>query len=174
MLQWIRMAWKTVSTPSEPLSLRDLADAWNESTDERWSLLASDGTRRWSQTRGPIGALFLTLDRLGWSSDDGLSFTDDTGIRRTITDFTPAQWKIFLKQAVQAGHEAELGLNTGCPELRGVRVCVDFVQRSIRSCRTSSDGARLLLANACNAVWTRTRASLAGYVVPSTLCELCG
>ena len=30
------------------------------------------------------------------------------------------------------------------------------------------------MANACNAVWTRTRASLAGYILPSTLCELCG
>ena len=30
------------------------------------------------------------------------------------------------------------------------------------------------MTNACNGVWTRTRAKAAGYIVESTLCELCG
>ena len=67
-----------------------------------------------------------------------------------------------------------MSLKTGYPELRGVRVCIDIVRKVARMARTPADGSRVLIANACNAVWTRSRATLAGYVVEDTICELCG
>ena len=168
LLQWLRMSWRAKQAPKEGLASGELEEAWTDSTDERWGLIGDDGTRRWSQVRGPVGALYLTLDRIGWSTMDGVFFTDDLGITRHATEFTTESWKKFIQLSIQRGHEAELGLNTGCAELRGKRVCVDFVKRVIKSCRTSKEGARLLLANACNAVWSRTRALDAGYDLAST------
>ena len=116
----------------------------------------------------------LSLDRIGWRSDDGWSLIDDKGTSRKILDATPAMWKTLLQDAVQRDHEKQLGLKTGYPELRGHRVCVDLVKRVSRASRTSKEGARLLVANACNAVWSRTRAAQSGYKVDNTTCELCG
>ena len=174
ILQWIRAAWKQDSDDAGKASLEELSEAWREGEQDRGTLIAKDGTRRWSQVKGPLGAMALSLDRIGWFTYDGKTFVDDLGISRAVTSFTPAAWKGLLKAAVQRMHERELGLKTGYPDLRGFRACVDVVRRISRSCRTSKDGARLLVTNACNGVWTRTRAKAAGYIVESTLCELCG
>ena len=86
----------------------------------------------------------------------------------------PPAWKQLLEASVQRLHENSLGLKTGYSELRGKRVCTDIVRRTSRASKTSKDGARLVVANAWDAVWTRKRAQQAGYVVEDTRCELCG
>ena len=76
--------------------------------------------------------------------------------------FTPQAWKLLMEASVQSLHENSLGLKTGYSELRSKRVYTDIVRRTSRSSKTSKDGARLVVANACNAVWTRKRAQQAG------------
>ena len=174
ILQWVRTAWKGGSEADGQATLDELSTAWREAEDDRGNLIAHDGTRRWSQVRGPLGAMFLSLDRIGWYTCDGRTFLDDLGITRDIMSFTPAAWKGFLKASVQRMHERDLGLKTGYPELRGRRACVDVVRRVARSSKTPKEGARLLTTNACNGIWTKTRAKAAGYELEDSLCELCG
>jgi hypothetical protein len=118
--------------------------------------------------------MVLSLDRLNWYSPDGIQLIDDLGVSRTIDKFSPALWEILLREAVQRGHERELGTKTGFASLKGKRARVDLVLKIARSSRTAKEGARLLVANACNAVWTRSRVTLAGYVVEDIMCELSG
>ena len=98
----------------------------------------------------------------------------DLEVARRITSLSPTLWKSILAASMQRFHERELGLKTDFSEIRGKRACVDIVRRVARSKKTNADGARLLLANACNAVWTLTRAAEAGYDLESTTCSLCG
>ena len=91
-------------------------------------------------------------DRIGWRTYDGLNLIDDKGVKRHIKNSTPAAWKLLLRQAVQRRHESKLGLKTRYPEPGEHRVCVDLVRRISRSTRATKEGARLLVANAYNAV----------------------
>ena len=82
--------------------------------------------------------MFLSLDRLGWRSDDGVTLVDDLGVARSILDVSPQLWKSLLESAVQRLHERELGTKTGFAELRGRRVCVEVATRVARSAKTSA------------------------------------
>ena len=65
ILHWIRVAWRTDQQLQGEVTRADLQEAWAESVDQRCSLFAADGTRKWSQSRGPIGSMALSLDRIG-------------------------------------------------------------------------------------------------------------
>ena len=174
ILQWIRVMTKDSVRLEGDTSAADLAQAWTEGKEAREELYGPDGARRWNKARGPIGAFDLALDRLGWYTHDGCTLVDDKGIARPILEFAPRLWKTFLQDAVQRGHERELGHRTGYAELIGARVCTDVVKRTAKSQRVPKDGRRLIMANACNAVWTKTRARESGYEFDDVMCTLCG
>ena len=71
----------------------------------RQRLVDDYGTRKWGDPRGPIEAMELSLHRLGWYSDDGLTLVDDLGITRKITSMTPALWKTIIVASMQRYHE---------------------------------------------------------------------
>ena len=137
ILHWIKVAWRDGERLEGETTLDDLGKAWKEAGEDRRNLFTKGGKRRWTQVRGPIGALALSLDRLGWHTNDGLHFTDDKGETRAIDSFSPACWAILLKQSGQRSHEWDLGTRTGYPDLRGKRVCIDIVKRVSRASRTS-------------------------------------
>ena len=155
-------------------TLEDLKAAWRETQVKRQGLLRADGSRRWDQCEGPIGACQLSMDRIGWYSPDGLVLIDDLGVPRRIDEISPTLWRILLYDVVQRFHERELGTKTGYDGIRGKWTCIDLVKTVARSIKTSAEGGRLLLAVACNAFWSKTRASQEGYVVENTQCALCG
>jgi hypothetical protein len=174
ILQWVRMAWKARHEDGNMVTLEDLETAWQAATKDSERLTDDAGRRRWQQVRGPAGATYLTLDRIGWRSDDGLVFVDDNGTRRRIDEFSPALWASLLKEAVQREHERQLGLKTGHKEVRNRRICVDVVKRVAKSKKTDPEGGRALVTNACNGIWSKRRASNAGYDVEDLSCQLCG
>ena len=59
----------------------------------------------------------LSLDRIGWHTDDGAFFTDDHGVTRNVMAFTPQAWKLLLKASVQRLYENSLGIETGYSDL---------------------------------------------------------
>ena len=172
--QWARMAWKAHLQQAGDVTLEDLAEAWTETCDERQTLISLEGIRQWQLARGPIAAMYLSLDRIGWHTDDGINLIDDMGISRSIVDTPPSLWRIHLDNAVQRLHERALGTRTGFTCLRGRRVCVEVVKRVAKSARIPSLGQCHLMAAACNSVWTKVRARLSGYVLEDTLCAMCG
>ena len=66
--------------------------------------------------------MFLSLDRIGWRSDDGIILTDDLGISRSIRDVSPQLGTTLLESAVQHLYEHELGTKTRFAELRARKV----------------------------------------------------
>ena len=114
------------------------------------------------------------MERIGWFSADGITLVDDLGISRRIDQYSPQLWRILLKETIQRQHETELGTKNEYPELRGKRVCVDVVMTVARQAKTTVEGSRVLIANACNAIWTKVRAQSASYDLDTTKCELCG
>ena len=80
ILQWARTVWRTdVKSDGGDTTAADLVAAWLETAEQRQCLVAKNGTRRWGQIRGPIGAMFLSLDRISWRTDDGINLVDDLG-----------------------------------------------------------------------------------------------
>ena len=150
--QWARMAWKAHLQRDDDVTLEDLAEAWTETCDERRLLISSEGARKWHLARGPISAMYLSLDRIGWHTEDGITLIDDLGIRRSIVDTPPSLWRIHLDAAVQRLHERALGTRTGFTCLRGRRVCVEVVKRVAKSAKTPALGQCHLMAAACNSV----------------------
>ena len=123
--------------------------------------------------RGPAGATRLTLDRLGWESEDGITFVDDLRIKRTLTAHSPKMWKLIIQQSVQRSHERELALKVGANDTCGQRLCADAVKKVLASSKTPSDGKLALATAACNGVWTKVRATEASFEVDSLKCHLC-
>ena len=174
--QWVKVAWQD-KNPMHCLklvTLNDLREAYIERKGVKERLWTVEGKRKWKEVRGPIDALDLSLDRISWSTDDGVSFTDDLGVQRTLLEHSPGQWQAFLRDSIQRMHERELGRKTGSADLKGLRACLDIVRNVFRSSKTTPEGKNLLAVNTCNGLWTKCRASNEGYVVESTLCELCG
>ena len=122
------------------------------------SVLAADGRRKCTQVCGPLGARALSMDDLGWSSEDGPSITDSLVIRRAVTGHTLGLWKRLVKEAVLRCHETELGFKTGSDEVRGKLICWDIVRRAHTSTKVEADGRAILAVASCKALRTRTRA----------------
>ena len=125
--QWSRMCWKAIKDDDRDVTISDMAQAWSTAREELDCLVTHDDRRRWELVRGPVGATYLTLHRMGWWSSDGRTVVDDKGFSRRFEDFSPTMWKSFVKDAIQRKHETDLGIKTGHAEVRGARVCVDVL-----------------------------------------------
>ena len=152
-----------------------LKQAWSVHRKRRSKLFTDEGTRKWSSVRGPMDALTLSLDRIGWVSNTFEEWTDDLGISRNILDISPKLWDELLKDAVQRLHERKLAHTVSAGT--GVcmsRVCADVVARCLASNKLTDPQKDKLAAATCNGVWTLRKAEAAGYNVNNTKCQLCG
>ena len=94
ILQWVKVAWqsKHASVRLKAISFDDLRNGWTATEADRARLWDSDGKRKWKECRGPIDAMALSLDRIGWTTHDGITFSDDQGVVRKLLDHAPGQW----------------------------------------------------------------------------------
>ena len=130
-----------------------MQEAWKVSMDCRHELYHQDGLPNWNSTRGPMGALILSLERLKWVFDEPGVWTDDLGVKRILTEYGPKLFHKFLKESVKRNDEREVAATMGYPSLRGRRACFEMAKDFIGAPeRTSKRQKEAVQAAACNAV----------------------
>ncbi len=192
-LQYARAVWRASAggARQQDLSLADFARLWRELEDCGYikGLIkkrgGGDGThrsadadvRRWAASRGPIGAMILSLHRVGWRVRDPFNWEDDRGCKVSLITNSPALLKVLLQEATQREAQRKVArtwTEEGDPSFGETRVCTDVVAAELNSCRHLTRLERGALASTvADAVWTRTRAHRAGYKT-SVACPLCG
>ena len=133
------------------------------------------GTPRWQRVKGPLGALELSLHRLGWTATGPFEWNDDLGISRSLLERFPVLWDIQLKLAVHRMHERELA--TRLVDTDGTvfgRACTDVIANVLAMKSVTAAEKEALAGASCNSIWTRVDAQAAGYVVDDSTCPLCG
>ena len=90
-LQYSKEAWRAWTQTGHEgcLSLQRLRYLWERGVTGKngfSTLISPTGKRRWGRVRGPMGAMLLTLHRLGWRMEDAMTVIDDLGVRRKIYD----------------------------------------------------------------------------------------
>ncbi len=137
----------------------------------------ADGRRRdWTAVRGPVGAMLLTLHRLGWQMPSPFVLVDDRGEELPLTKVTPAMLADLLREATRRALENYIGgkLASEDEEFRGRRACVDHLSRQLATDkRITREGRAAVMSVACNAVMTYSRAVALGYMVQD-ICPMCG
>ncbi len=137
----------------------------------------TDGRRRdWTAVRGPVGAMLLTLHRLGWQMPTPFVLVDDRGEELPLTKVTPTMLADLLREATRRALEHYIGgkLASEDEEFRGRRACVDHLARQLATDkRITREGKAAVMSVACNAVMTFSRAVAQGYMVHD-ICPMCG
>jgi hypothetical protein len=83
VLEYARQVWQASllgsATPTDgTMTLSELSKLWHAVSTE--ALITHDGTRRcWDAVRGPIGAMRLSLHRVGWSMRGPFTMTNRDG-----------------------------------------------------------------------------------------------
>ncbi len=185
-LQFSRMVWAaTVCGAERPrfegFGLPGLREAWakvKEGVDNIIDADAKEDARRryWKNSRGPLSAVMLELDRVGWSASAPFEWRDDQGVRVALTETPPALLRDMLVASVRRKAERTVGAARARhdPAFEGRRACCDVAMDSLARSRTllpKEKGAfRSVITNA---VLTMGRAAAEGYDVPD-ICPLCG
>ncbi len=180
ILEYSRQVWQASLLGADvaedgTLSLAQLSRMWHAvSTKE---ILPGAGDRRnWAAVRGPIGAAWLSLHRIGWTMSGPFTLRDHDGEELVLTTTTPALLAQLLKHAVMRTLQSQVGtkLAERDDNFRGRRAAAEHVASQLRGDRklTCKDRA-CYMSVACGAVMTFARAAAAGYLVEN-LCPLCG
>ncbi len=180
ILQYSRQVWQaTCLGQAQPsgsgLTLPQIARIWRNVDPS--DALGSSGRRRWDRVRGPISAMYLTLDRIGWKMCGPFALTDHAGEEIILTRTSPALLGQMLRRAVLRTMETKVGLALaakGDGAYSGRRAAVDHVVAQLARDRTLSAADKAAYRSvACGAVMTYARAKQEGYMVEDA-CPLCG
>ncbi len=178
ILQYSRMTWMATllgatAPRSGELTLAQLASIWREV--DSGGRVPQPGPRAWSQVRGPISAMRLTLSRVGWAMSGPFTLVDNFGEEVLLTKVPPALLAQLLRRAVLHTLEAKVGATWAAddPQFVGRRVAADHVIAQLSTDRklTAADRAAYRSV-ACGAIMTYSRAARSGYLVRD-LCPLC-
>ncbi len=179
-LEYAQQVWQASlvdpRTPCEDvLTLPQISQLWHSvrTTD----ILPGGGQRRdWSAVRGPIGAMWLSLHRIGWSMRNPFVMTRHDGEEIVLTTTSPAMLALLLKQAVQRTVQVQVGgkLAASDPRFVGRRAAAEHITAQLKSDRKLSAKDRACYKSVvCGAIMTNSRAAASGYIVED-VCPLCG
>ncbi len=140
-LHYTRAVWRAslAGNSRREMDLPEIRRAWH--AVDRGGLVVGGGAggaggkRRWDRVRGPIGAVHLSLHRLGWKMDEPFVVVDDLGVSRNIVQFSPALWSRSLERRVAKQWAARQ------PSFEGRRICLDHIRPLVQ--HTRSKGRRL-------------------------------
>ena len=188
-LQYAKNIWRaTVSQArDQDLKLPDVSRLWQEMEAQGYQrkLLkhrdsckkpsADKSSRGWSACRGPLGAMILTLDRIGWIAVDAFTWQNDWGEVIPLTTFSPALLKTMMCEAVQRQAQRCIASTwkANGHSFEGDRVCTDVVCSVLEGKGLTPLEKGTLASVVADAVWTRDRAFHCGYNVQNC-CPLCG
>ena len=107
LLQWGKEVWAATSQSANgrALSLSSLREIWQA----LWPVAPAS----WGKVRGPVGALKLCLDYVGWSMDGPFTFKDDLGVSRSLTASSPKLLATLVSQAWRRGLERKAASKLG-------------------------------------------------------------
>ncbi len=185
VLQYVRAVWRATAAAtnsgSPDLTLPELRAAW-EALDKEALRDGARRRRRWDRVKGPLGACYLSIDRLGWRMEGPFTLVDDKGIEHQILSHSPAMWADLVRGAVVRNHERRAAevLARRDKSFEGRRICLDHIRPMLtppsnrkRKARLDPLGYGIARALACNAIWTNGRANeLDASCSPD--CALCG
>ena len=154
-------------------SLEQLESMWETVTSQNHKWYRDDGTPNWPHVSGPISALVLSLERIGWSCSSCRVWTDDLGTSRDLLLASPKMFRTFLYQSAMRWNQRQLAQAAGDGSMCGERACVDVVTTYLADSRNTASQRATVAALATNAIWTRRRFADSGYVVPDARCQLC-
>ena len=117
-------------------------------------------TETWRSVSGPVGALTLTLRRIGWTMRDFATFTDHQGTNYVLTTTPPAMIRIFLHKAMLRRLEVGMGSKLGAK-----RVSLDPALAVIRKKSLTLLERGQVKVFVCDGSWTRERAILCNYKI---------
>ena len=97
---WSRQLWRAVSQP-------DAIGTEASITQLRAGFVrvASNAPRSWAEVRGPIGAMLMSMRRVGWTSVDGLAVQAGVLGKILIPSMSPAMLASILKDACTTAAE---------------------------------------------------------------------
>ena len=180
--RWAQEVWAAAMGDQAVLSLGQLAVAHAE--------LLKRQPRCWSQVRGPAGALWLTLRRMGWTWPEPWVFQDCNGVDINLGRLSPVMVKKHLTSAVVADMEKAasrrlsqkevadrpmdppIGDGSQVPAPSAAHLSFAPARRVLRGTQLSALEKGSLKSAISGALWTRDRLALAGYAAAPT-CPLC-
>ncbi len=180
ILEYARQVWQAsllgATVPCDgTLTLPQLSRLWHAvGTND---ILTHNGTRRnWSAVRGPIGAMWLSLHRLGWTMKGPFTIINHDKEDLALTTTSPAMLAQLLRQAVVRALQLQVGEKLAMTDeaFRGRRVAVEHVAAQLKcDRRLCAKDRAAYMSVACGAVMTHSRAVAEGYLI-SDYCPLCG
>ncbi len=180
ILEYARQVWQASllgsSVPVDgTLTLPELSRIWSAVSTQ--DIITHEGARRnWSAVRGPIGAMWLSLHRIGWTMSGPFTLVNRDRDELMLTTTSPAMLAQLLRQAVI--HTLQLQVGEKIAETDdafcGRRVAVEHIAAQLKSDRRlSARDKAAYMSVACGALMTHSRAVAEGYLVLD-LCPLCG
>ena len=157
--QWALEVWRNMMGDPRAHSLGLLSRAW--AANQRCRATA------WARVRGPLDAIGLELDRIGWSWPSPFQFQDDLGRLVSLTQHS----HLAVKKLLRAGHTRTMQQQAGAKLGLG-RVSLSAVTQACKSSAFPADLKAPLITWACGGWWTGHRMLQAGYLVTG-LCT-CG
>ena len=113
-VRWQKEVWRASFMPDDTtagpdgrragraiIPSNDLRDYWAAATNTQHLWYSADGVPAWSETRGPIGATVLSLERLGWQAVEWDRWVDDEGHEHVLSGYSPKLFRSMMYQSTQ-------------------------------------------------------------------------
>ncbi len=149
IMEYSRQVWAAslrgaATADDGTMTLAELSRLWH-AVDTK-SILPKEGqSRAWAEVKGPIGAAWLSLHRIGWTMRGPFTLRDHNGEDLILTTTTPALLASLLKHAVMRTLQLQVGekLSAKDPKFRGRRAAAEHIASQLRGDRklTSKDRA---------------------------------
>ena len=178
ILRWSKEVWLAATHPRSEtgehgqflkvLNLPALRRVWERGRSQR--------PDRWRSVKGPIGATFLSLDRIKWMWPSPDQFFDDNNTEIMLTTTSPALLKSMLNAAVRRTNQRQAAakLTAHISQERGPRLKQLGEWQTAKEGDSHAEESSSLRNAAVNAIWTKCRLKEAGYELETTLCDMCG
>ena len=164
---WVAETWATQRHHPQAATPGELQASW-EAGEER-------AVRRWSDVRGPIDAIRLTLRRLRWSWDGPWDWYDDRGATLDLRQISPRLMRQLVEDAVRRGLERKVGdrlRNQGWRDAPGA-ISAAAVCRVIAGKQLTGKEKGSLKSVVSGSLWPQQRLVSQGYNT-TQMCALCG
>ena len=168
ILRWSKEVWLAATHPRgetgehgqflKVLNLPALRRFWERGRSQR--------PERWRSVKGPVGATFLSLDRIKWTWPSPFQFFDDSNTEILLTATSPALLKSMLSAAVCRTNQRQAAAKLAdSSHFTGTRASLEVARRvaDSKGGRLSRKESSSLRDAAVNAIWTKCRLREAGY-----------